>query len=129
MYWPTCRALSGLSVTYSIRFFWGGWVDICPTMFHDVVEECVCIFDHKVFAQRSRTLPVAKYWTFLRLRGWPGHGVCPLPHSLRRCPTVSTSYIYTLYGNINGILERRVGGSSGQDVVEILLQQFPCWIC
>ena len=26
-------------------------------VFHEVVEECVCIFDHKVCAPRSKTLP------------------------------------------------------------------------
>ena len=28
-------------------------------VFHDVVKECVCIFDHRVCAPMSKTLPVA----------------------------------------------------------------------
>ena len=63
MYWPTCRALSGLSVANLLdKSFWGGRVDICPMVFHDVVEQCICIFDNRVCAPSSRTLPVVKKW-------------------------------------------------------------------
>ena len=125
------KVLAGLQSSFGIvcnlldKGFWGGWVDICPIVVHNVVEECVWIFDHRVCTPRSRTLR-RQIVELLRLGGWPGHGVCSLPNSLRRYPTVSTSYpVWQHYG----ILEGGVGVSSSQDVVEILLHQFPCWIC
>ena len=50
-------------VTSLIKGFWGGRVGTCPMVFHDVVEECVCVFNHRVCVPRSRTYPVTKQWS------------------------------------------------------------------
>ena len=54
----------------------GMGVVICPMVFHDVVEEHVCIFNHRVCAPCHQTVEL------LRPEKWQEHDVCPLPHSL-----------------------------------------------
>ena len=44
MSWAACRALSGLSATFSMKTSGVGRIGIHPMVFHDVVEECVCVF-------------------------------------------------------------------------------------
>ena len=74
--------------------FWGEREGICPKVFHDVVKECACIFDHRICAlAEGEDTSCHQIVELLRLGGWPGFDVCPLPHNLRgQCPTVSTSY-------------------------------------
>ena len=43
MCWPACRASSGLPVTCLMVSGVGGWAFVM--VFHDVVEERVCIFN------------------------------------------------------------------------------------
>ena len=114
MYWLACRALLGLSVTCPIRVSGvEGWT---------FVQWCSMKWSRSVFSFSITGFVHRRAGHFLSpnsgavkaprmTRAWPGHGVCPL------------------YGNINGILEGGMGVISGQDVVEILLQQVPCWIC
>ena len=59
MSWAACRALSGLSVTFSIKTSGVGGIGIHPMVFHDVVEECVCVFDHRAHVVFCSFLPVA----------------------------------------------------------------------
>ena len=104
MCWPACRALSELSVTCLIRVSgvrerafvqWCSMTDVCT-----VGQDTSC----------------RQIVELLRFGGWPGLDVCPLPHSLRQCPTVSTSYpVWQHWWHTWG----GVGVSSGQDVVEI----------
>ena len=82
-------------------------------MFHDVVKECVCIFDHRICAlAEGEDTSCHQIVELLRLGGWPGLDVCLLPHSLRRC--VLQFQPATLCGNTDGILEGGVGVSSGK---------------
>ena len=91
MYWPV-QSSFGIVCNLLDKGFWGGRVDICPMVFHDVVEECVCIFDHKVCAQRSRTRPAQRMTRAWHVPSAPVLGGVP---QFQPAP---------LYGNINGIL-------------------------
>ena len=119
-----CRALSGISVTSSIKVSEvGEWafVEWCSMMW----SRSVSVFSITGYVHRGAGHILSPKVELLRLGGLLGHDVCPLLCSLRQCPTISTSYpVWQHRWHTLG----RVGLSSGQDVGEILLQQFPCWI-
>ena len=52
---------------------------------------CLC-FQSQGMWTKEQDITCHQTVELLRLGGWPGHDVCPLLHSLRQCPTISTSY-------------------------------------
>ena len=118
------NVLAGLQNSFRIvcdlfdKGFWGEREGICPMVhvFKDLVKECdMCTEGQDTSCRQIVGL--------LRLGGWPGLDVCPLPHSLRQFQPATLCGWKAGQGlgtRLDGILEGGVGVSSGQDVVKSL---------